>query len=608
MGLFLLPASSDVGAVGPVFLPDGRQLLANIKGILREQQKLLQFQEVATPSLAQTGLWRRSGHWTHYRANMWTIEASLREDGKEELGDDSDVGGEAAGGRLESEEIHSQKTGERDTGEETDEERDEERNEERGDERERRRREDDIFRLSLKPMSCPFHLAYVLPFLLETPSLFSPAFSPSLDASTLPSAAVSASEAAGAAEIEEESAESEVSRHLPLRISEFGRVFRRERRSALCGLFRLREFTQDDGHILCTRSQAVGEITSQLSSILQLYFRVFGIAPELIKVSLGTRPAKASTLPAGAADSANAALWREAESWLLDAAARVLPENFKVEREEGGGAFYGPKLDFSLPDARGRRWQTGTIQVDLLQPPGLERVFSRRHSTLYPSPPSSSSSPSSSSRSPASFSRSPSSPSSLPSSCLPLVLIHRAAVGSLERFLALLLELRNGELPLWIAPVKAAVCPVSVHSRESQHYAQKVARLLRRSLDSSGAFEKEEIEERGEQASTSGVLVDLRPLHLNTKLKDLLGRRRIPLLFLVGPREEKTEGVTVLTQAWRTSSEDGKKDGERGQFLSLNEAVRFFRELAQPEMPITTPSSLETGLREGTREQRETEV
>ncbi|PFH37544.1 tRNA ligase class II core domain (G, H, P, S and T) domain-containing protein [Besnoitia besnoiti] len=543
MGLFVVPPASDVGAVGPVFLPEGWKVIENLKNVLRRLQCVFRFQEVSTPSLAQSGLWQRSGHWSRYRANMWSIDSPA------EAEERTLEKGNVAAGVPELGDKEAEEKAEEDS-----------QAAERGEDR------DAAFRLSLKPMSCPMHLDYALPFLLESPSLLSAAYaaprpsSPPSSAEDL-SAVASSGSSSAAAEADGDSQEMpqscEMSRHLPMRISEFGRVFRRERRSALCGLFRLREFTQDDGHILCTRRQAVPEIKNQLSAILHLYIEIFEIPRDLIQVSLGTRSQSALS-------SDLAANWNEAESWLLEAAAAVLPAGVEVARDEEGGAFYGPKLDFSVPDGQGRRWQTGTIQVDLLQPQRLQRLFSRRH------------------------------PGVASSLAYPLVLIHRAAAGSLERFLALLLELRRGDLPLWLAPVKAAVVATGSAGVDSacENYARRVARLLRRasvSVFESGAQvgagdDASDADAGGGESLGSGdILLDLRPLHLSTKLKDLVARRRVPLVFLVGPREAKTESVTVLTKTWRRSpEEDGKRDDPtQGKLLPLQEAVKRFRDLAR---------------------------
>lgn len=216
-------------------------------------------------------------------------------------------------------------------------------------------------------------------------------------------------------------------RDLPLRLAEFGIVHRREPSGALQGLFRLREFTQDDGHIFCRPDQVDHELVRFCDS-LRSFYRHFGF--EDILVGWSTRPA------ARIGDDAS---WDRAEAALLQAARAV---GFSVLEQPGEGAFYGPKLEFKLKDRLGRIWQCGTIQVDFAMPErfGLAYVDcdgQRRRP----------------------------------------VMLHRALYGSLERFLGVLLEHHAGKLPAWLAPEQAHVLPVSEREAEP---ARQLAERLRR--------------------------------------------------------------------------------------------------------------------------------
>jgi len=200
-------------------------------------------------------------------------------------------------------------------------------------------------------------------------------------------------------------------RELPLRLAELGNVHRDEPGGTLHGLLRLRQFTQDDGHIFCTDEQAHEELL-RFCRALPAFYRAFGF--EQIEIAFSSRP----TERAG-----DDAAWDRAEAALL-AALRELGEPY-VE-QPGAGAFYGPKLEFALRDRHGRNWQCGTIQFDLVLPKRFELTYvtasgAREHP----------------------------------------VMLHRALFGSLERFLGILLEQHGAALPGWLAPVQAHVLPVT---------------------------------------------------------------------------------------------------------------------------------------------------
>ncbi len=212
---------------------------------------------------------------------------------------------------------------------------------------------------------------------------------------------------------------------LPLRIAEYGTVYRYEKSGVLHGLLRVRGFTQDDAHIFCTPDQVESEITA-LISLTKEILEKFGF--EDYKVYLSTRPDEF----VGSMD-----LWDEAENALKNALEK---SGVKYTVNEGEGAFYGPKIDVEITDALGRTWQCSTIQLDFNLP--------LRFGISYIGPDNSKHTP---------------------------VMIHRAILGSFERFLGILIEHYNGEFPIWLAPVQVAVLPVSQKFNE---YAFEVYNYL----------------------------------------------------------------------------------------------------------------------------------
>ncbi|HEX4417926.1 MAG TPA: threonine--tRNA ligase [Kofleriaceae bacterium] len=227
-------------------------------------------------------------------------------------------------------------------------------------------------------------------------------------------------------------------RDLPIRIAEFGLVHRNEATGSLHGLFRLRQFTQDDGHIFCTEDQVAGEV-ARFCRELPAFYRRFGFTD--VSVALSLRPDNRL---------GDDAWWDRAERELGDVAAGL---GIPCEVQPGGGAIYGPKLEFLLRDRRGRPWQCGTIQLDFVMPQRfdvryVDSLGERRH----------------------------------------VVMLHRALFGSIERFLGILLEHHGAALPAWLAPDQVAVVPVSASQRG--HAADIAARLtavgLRCRLDADG--------------------------------------------------------------------------------------------------------------------------
>jgi threonyl-tRNA synthetase len=226
-------------------------------------------------------------------------------------------------------------------------------------------------------------------------------------------------------------------RNLPLRLAEFGTVYRNERGGVLHGLLRARGFTQDDAHVFCTPEQAPDEL-ARLLALVDEMLAAFGYP---YTVELATRPAKAI---------GDAEAWASAEAMLADA-LRARGVEFTVD--EGGGAFYGPKLDFKLIDAIGRGWQGPTVQLDFNLPErfGLEYVGSDNR---------------------------PHRP----------VMLHRVLVGSMERFVGGLVEHFAGAFPVWLAPVQAAVLPIADAYEDAARavLGQLRAAGLRAELDASG--------------------------------------------------------------------------------------------------------------------------
>ncbi len=214
-------------------------------------------------------------------------------------------------------------------------------------------------------------------------------------------------------------------RELPLRLAEYGHVSRHEREGVLHGLLRVRAFTQDDAHVYCTLDQVRAEVDSICESIDELYAR-FGF--EDVRVELSTKPEKAIGSD---------------EDW--EAAEKALTEALEGQGREyvlnpGDGSFYGPKIDFHVTDALGRSWQLGTCQLDFQMPERFELTYWGEDNAEHRP-----------------------------------VMIHRALLGSMERFAGILIEHYAGRFPDWLAPVQVGVLPVA--DRHNERAAQVVAEL-----------------------------------------------------------------------------------------------------------------------------------
>ncbi|HYN23347.1 MAG TPA: threonine--tRNA ligase [Thermoanaerobaculia bacterium] len=264
-------------------------------------------------------------------------------------------------------------------------------------------------------------------------------------------------------------------RDLPVRYADFGRLHRYERSGVTNGLFRVRSFAQDDGHIFCTEEQIESEVLSVSEMILELY-RTFGF--EEVDVELSTRPAKRI----GSDET-----WDRAEA-ALKAALDHRGIVYKVNA--GDGAFYGPKIDFHIHDALGRSWQLGTIQLDYQMP--------QRFGLTYVGADGSEHQP---------------------------VMIHRAMFGSIERFMAILIEQTSGSFPLWLAPVQAVVLPVSEKFSE---YGEQVRRRL------AEAGVRAELDSRNEK--------------LGYKIREAQ-LQKVPYMLVVGGREQEEGTVSVRRRA-----------------------------------------------------------
>ena len=260
-------------------------------------------------------------------------------------------------------------------------------------------------------------------------------------------------------------------RELPLRLAEFGLVSRFEREGVLHGLLRVRAFTQDDAHVFCTLDQVTDEVDAICEAIDELYAR-FGF--EEVRVELSTRPDKSI----GTDEE-----WERAESSLREALKR---QGREYEVSPGEGTFYGPKIDFHITDALGRSWQCGTCQLDFQMPDRFELTYAG--SDNEPHRP---------------------------------VMIHRALLGSMERFAGILIEHHAGRFPLWLAPLQALVLPVADRHNE---YAERVD---------------------GELAAVGvRARVDARSESVGKKIRDA-ELARAPYMLVVGDREQDAESASV---------------------------------------------------------------
>jgi threonyl-tRNA synthetase len=357
----------------PFWLPKGTTLVHLLANYMRDILFPAGYVEVRAPLVFNKALWERSGHWAHYRENMFLLEA-------------------------------------------------------RGDEEQS----------GLKPMNCPGHM---LLFGSEVRSY----------------------------------------RDLPMRIHEQSVLHRMEASGVLSGLTRVREFIMDDAHIFLREDQ-IGEEVERLLRLVQRVYDDFGLTPEM---KLSTRPAEFL---------GEVATWEHAERELKKALDAV---GVPYTINEGDGAFYGPKIDFAVTDALGRKWQCATVQLDYQLPQQFELKYVGADNAEHRP-----------------------------------VVIHRAIFGSFERFIALLLEHYAGALPLWVSPVQAVVLPIADRHLE-------YARSVRDRLTGSGL--RVEVDERQEK-----IGYKIREAQL----------QKIPYMLVVGDREAAEGTVAVRS---RTDGDQGSR-------------------------------------------------
>jgi threonyl-tRNA synthetase len=290
---------------------------------------------------------------------------------------------------------------------------------------------------------------------------------------------------------------------LPVRFAEFGTVYRYEQSGELHGLTRVRGFTQDDAHIFCTPDQVKGEFQKVIDLVLYI-FKTLDFADFTAQVSL--RDPDNSEKYIGSDEN-----WEKAEAAILEA---VEEKGLKYVVETGEAAFYGPKLDFMVKDALGRSWQLGTIQVDYNLPERFELEYKGSDNEMHRP-----------------------------------VMIHRAPFGSMERFVAVLLEHCAGNFPLWLTPTQVMVLPISERFLD---YCQELSQLL----------ENYDIR----------ALIDERSEKTGRKIRDA-EIQKVPFMLIVGEKEVESKTVSVRKHG----------EGDQGTF-SLEEFAQLVTRTVEEEM------------------------
>ena len=258
---------------------------------------------------------------------------------------------------------------------------------------------------------------------------------------------------------------------LPLRVAEFGKVHRYEASGALHGLLRVRSFTQDDAHIFCAPEQFEKECQGVVSLMLDVY-ECFGL--KNVEIQLSTRPDERI---------GSDEVWDRLEKGLADALTHM---GYQYTINAGDGAFYGPKLDFKVKDAIGRKWQLGTLQADLNLPERFNISYIGEDGAKHRP-----------------------------------IMLHRALFGSIERFLGAYIEMTMGRLPMWIAPVQVVVAPIT---DEAADYAKEVVDVLKRNgIKAEGDYRNEKISYKVREHSS----------------------KKIPMIMAVGKREMENRTVAV---------------------------------------------------------------
>lgn len=288
-------------------------------------------------------------------------------------------------------------------------------------------------------------------------------------------------------------------RDLPLRLAEFGTVYRYEQSGELHGLTRVRGFTQDDAHIYCAPDQIKGEFLK----VMDIIFYIFkALKFDNFEAQISLRDPNHKEKYIGSDEN-----WHLAEQAIIDACAE---KGLKARTELGEAAFYGPKLDFMVKDALGRKWQLGTIQVDYNLPERFQLEYTGSDNQKHRP-----------------------------------VMIHRAPFGSMERFVAVLLEHTAGRFPLWLAPEQAVVLPIS---EKFNDYAYEVARQL--------------------NALDIRVHVDDRNEKIGKKIRDN-ELKRIPYMLIVGEKEAENGEISVRKQG----------EGDKGSMKIATFAAELTREV-----------------------------
>lgn len=293
-------------------------------------------------------------------------------------------------------------------------------------------------------------------------------------------------------------------RDLPLRLAEFGTVYRYEQSGELHGLTRVRGFTQDDAHIFCRNDQVEDEFKKVIDLVLYV-FKSLGFDDYMAQVSLRSLEDRSKYI-------GNNEDWEKAENAIQKAAAE---KGLKTVVEYGEAAFYGPKLDFMVKDALGRKWQLGTIQVDYQLPQRFELEYVGADNQKHRP-----------------------------------VMIHRAPFGSMERFIAILIENTAGNFPLWLSPEQIAILPIS---EKYEEYANELF------------FELQEHDIRG--------FIDHRDEKIGRKIRDA-EVNKIPLMLVVGEKEREERKVSVRR----------KGEGDLGSF-TIEEFVQFAKNEITKNIP-----------------------
>ncbi len=287
-------------------------------------------------------------------------------------------------------------------------------------------------------------------------------------------------------------------RDLPIRIAEFGTCYRNESSGSLHGLMRVRGFTQDDAHIFCTRAQVTSE-TLKFCDLLKKVYSELGF--DQVSVKFSDRP----NVRAGEDE-----IWDDAEKALLEA---VKAAGITYKLSPGEGAFYGPKLEFVLKDAIGRSWQCGTLQVDFILPERLGATYIGKDGHKHN-----------------------------------VVMLHRAILGTFERFIGIIIEHYAGKFPLWLAPTQLAILTIT---NEIDQYALEISDLLQK---------------RGVRVKT-----DLTNEKINYKIR-LYSLYKVPILWVIGKDESKNRTVSVR---YLGSKKQESISFEQATELLFNQGVKF---------------------------------